>query len=254
MNKIQNVLLYYNEEFGRIAETVCRIVGKNQARLTILDVFDNFDQYLELLPPSSSIEELKTVVTAERKHEILGHVEKYPDISDRIDISFRFGNPVVETIKAAVSGEYDLVIKAASGKKTLKERLFGDVALKLLRKCPMPVLIVSPSGRGTFENILVPVDPERPDPSAEEDGRSIPLTRQLVQTALFMTRLQNSRLHILHCWSLPGETLLSGGRSRMDSRKLQQMLGLAKNIHTQRLDNLVNGFDFSGIDHSVTLL
>ncbi len=254
MKEIRNVLLFYNEKFVKIKDTVNQIVEKNQARLTILDVFDNFDQYLELLPPSSSVEELKAVVTAERHHEILRHVESYPNIRDRISVSFRFGNPVVETIKEAVTGGYDLVIKAASGKKTLKERLFGDVALKLLRKCPTPVLIVNPSKSGRFENILASVDPERPDTLVEEGSQSIRLSKTILETALFMAGLQNSRLDILHCWSLPGETLLSGRRGRMDSQKLQQILELAKNIHTQRLNHLVNEFDFSGINHSVTIL
>ena len=51
------------------------MVHNNQARLKIIDVFENFDQYLELLPPSSSIEELKEVVIAERRQEIIGHFE-----------------------------------------------------------------------------------------------------------------------------------------------------------------------------------
>ena len=254
MKKIQNVLLFYNKEFGRITETVYQIVSKNHARLKILDVFDNFEQYLELLPPSSSVDELKAVVTAERRHEILRHTDKYSDISDRISVSLRFGNPVVETIREAVRGDYDLVIKAASGKKTFKERLFGDVALKLLRKCPTPVLIVNPSKSGTFGNILAPVDPERPDTPVEESGQPVRFSQKILETALLMAHLQNSRLHILHCWSLPGETLLSSGRGRMDAQKLQQMLGLAQNIHTQRLDSLVKGLDFSGIGYSVTVI
>ncbi len=193
-------------------------------------------------------------MTAERQREILNHIEKYPDISDRVSVSFRFGNPVVETIKEAVGGGFDLVIKAASGKKTLKERIFGDVALKLLRKCPLPVLIVNPLNREPFKNILTPVDPEQPETPTAENVSSIRLSKTLLETAIFMAHMQNSRLHILHCWSLPGETLLSSGRGRMDPQKLQQMLKLAESIHTRRLDNLVTELDFPDIDYSTTVM
>jgi nucleotide-binding universal stress UspA family protein len=171
-----------------------------------------------------------------------------------VSISFRFGNPVVETIKEAVTGGYGLLVKAASGKKSLKERLFGDVALKLLRKCPIPVLIVNPSKNGTFKKILAPVDPERPGSPAEEGGPSSPLSRKILETTRFMAHQQKGRMYILHCWSLPGESLLTSGRTRIDSQKLQKMLGLAKKIHAQRVDNLVSELDLSGIDHSVTIL
>jgi universal stress protein E len=115
-------------------------------------------------------------------------------------------------------------------------------------------LILNPSQNGIFKNILAPIDPERPDPAAAENGRSGPLSRKIMETTLFMARQQKSRMHILHCWSLPGEPLLTSGRTRIESQKLQQMLGLAKSIHSKRVDNLMSEFDFSGVDHSVTVL
>ena len=50
MRFFENILLFYNDEFAGIKAEVIRLVRKNQARLKIIDVFDNFDQYLELLP------------------------------------------------------------------------------------------------------------------------------------------------------------------------------------------------------------
>ncbi|MBW2408056.1 MAG: hypothetical protein JRF17_11845 [Deltaproteobacteria bacterium] len=76
MRFFENILLFYNDEFAGIKDKVIRLVRKNNARLKIIDVFDNFDQYLELLPPSSSINELKEVVISERRFEILSHFEK----------------------------------------------------------------------------------------------------------------------------------------------------------------------------------
>lgn len=156
----ENILLFYNDGFSGIKTEVIQIVRENQARLKIIDVFDNFDQYHELLRPSSYIDELKEVIITERRQEIIGYFEAYPDIRSQMTIIFKFGNAVVEIIKEVIRGGHDLLIKAASGKQTFTDRLFGNIAFKLLRKCPCPVLIVKPSENASFHKILAPVDPE----------------------------------------------------------------------------------------------
>ena len=109
----KDILLFYNTEFPGIKAEVFRMVRNNQARLKVIDVFDNFDQYLELLPPSSSIDELKEMLISERRQEIIGHFEAEPVIINQMTVIFKFGKPVVEIIKEAIRGRHDLVIKAA---------------------------------------------------------------------------------------------------------------------------------------------
>ena len=66
-----------------------------------------------------------------------------------------------------------------------------------------------------------------------------------------MARLENSRLDILHCWYLPGETQLGSGRARIEPEKLVKMKLMAEKIYTQRVNTFVDGFDLSSIEHSV---
>jgi hypothetical protein len=113
------------------------------------------------------------------------------------------------------------VIKAASGNKTFKDYLFGNIAVKLLRKCPCPVLIVKPSEGESFQKILAPVDPktvreETTNASVNEDL----MCRKILDISIFMARIEDSHLDIFHCWFLPGETLLSSGRTRVAREKL----------------------------------
>ena len=58
------------------------MVRKNQSSLKVIDVFDNFDHYLEV-PPSSSIDELKEVIISERRQENHGHFGKDQDLAAR---------------------------------------------------------------------------------------------------------------------------------------------------------------------------
>ena len=255
MRFFENILLFYNDEFAGIKAEVIRLVRKNHARVKIIDVFDNFDQYLDLLPPSSSIDELKEVIISERRLEILGHFDADPDISSQMTVIFKFGNPVVEIIKEAIRGTHDLVIKAASGNKTFKDHLFGNIAVKLLRKCPCPVLVVKPSEEGvSFQKILASVDPKTVREETTKNGEHEDLIcRKILDISIFMARIENSHLDIFHCWFLPGETLLASGRTRIAPDKLNHMKMLAEKIHTQRISSLAAEYDLSDISHSVVV-
>ena len=254
MRFFENILLFYNDEFAGIKAEVIRLVRKNHARVKIIDIFDNFDQYLDLLPPSSSIDELKEVIISERRLEILAHFEADPDISSQMNVIFKFGNPVVEIIKEAIRGTHDLVIKAASGNKTFKDHLFGNIAVKLLRKCPCPVLIIKPSEGVSFQKILAPVDPENVGEETTRTGEHENfIHKQVMDISIAMAKMENSHLHILHCWFLPGETLLASGRTRIAPDKLDHMKMLAEKIHKQRISSLVAEYDLSDIRHSVVV-
>jgi universal stress protein E len=229
MRFFENILLFYNDEFAGIKTEVIRLVRKNHARLKIIHVFDNFDQYL-------------------------GHFEADPDISSQMTVIFKFGNPVVEIIKEAIRGTHDLVIKAASGNKTFKDHLFGNIAVKLLRKCPCPVLIIKPSEGVSFQKILAPVDPKT---VREETTKTVEhedlICRKVMDISIFMARMENSHLDIFHCWFLPGETLLASGRTRIAPDELDHMKMLAEKIHNQRISSLVAEYDLSDIRHSVVV-
>ena len=254
MDFFKNILVFYNEEFAGIKEEVTRLVHKNQAKLKVIDVLDNFDQYLEVLPPSSSISDLKDLIISERRLEILGHFEADPDIRKKMTVVFKFGNVVVEIIREAILDEHDLVMKAASGHLTFKDRLFGNIALKLLRKCPCPVLVLKPSETTSFQKILAAVDPENERKETNEIGNnSDPLYRNVLDISINMARMNNGHLSIFHCWFLPGETLLASGRTRIEPEKLNHMKILAEKIHTQKINVLMADYDLSDIRHSIVI-
>lgn len=254
MSFFENILLFYNDEFAGIKDKVIRLVRNNNARLKIIGVFDYFDQYLELLPPSSSISELKEVVISERRLEILSHFEKYPDVNSQITVNIKFGNTAVEIIKEVIRDGHDLVIKAASGNKTFKDYLFGNIAVKLLRKCPCPVLIVKPSEGQSFKKILAPVDPKTVrEETTNTDVHEDLMCRKILDISIFMARIEDSHLDIFHCWFLPGETLLASGRTRIATDKLDHMRMLGNKIHNHKISALVAEYDLSDIQHSVVV-
>lgn len=255
MGFCENILLFYNNEFEGVKPRVVNLVRQNQAKVTIIDVFDGFDQYLELLPADGSIEELKQVATDERRHQILSHFDDDQDLKEQMEILFKFGNPAVEIIKQTIRGKHDLVIKAASGERSFKKRLFGDIAVKLLRKCPCPVLILKPSDAVSFDRILAPVNPEdKQEPPNTPANIEPSVSKKIMDIAVSISQMTNSHLDVLHYWFLPGVSLLSSGRTKINPDKLKQMITLAEKIHTQRITKLIEKYDLSNIDHSINIL
>lgn len=256
MRLFKNILLVYNHEFASIKTQVYRLVQKHRARLTIIDVFDNIDQYRDLMPASSSVDEFKALISAERRLEIKAHFKSDSASGNPPVVTFKFGNPAVEVIKEAIRGKYDLVVKAATGKKNLNERLFGNVAVKLLRKCPCPVLVVKPvpSPSAPFQKILAPVDPEPEKASSSSvTKQGAQICNAVMDIAVSLALLENGQLDVLHCWFLPGETMLASGRTRIAADKLDQMLTLAEKVHTGNVNQLVSQYDLSAIRHSVVI-
>jgi nucleotide-binding universal stress UspA family protein len=54
------------------------------------------------------------------------------------------GDPAQEIIKAIEAEEIDLVIMGTHGRKGLEHVFFGSVAENVLRKSPVPVLVINP--------------------------------------------------------------------------------------------------------------
>jgi universal stress protein E len=109
------------------------------------------------------------------------------------------GSGWLEIIRQVLRDKHDLVVVGTRNATGLRRMLFGSTAMKLLRRCPCPVLVTKPPtfasgilgaglhlGRGVSAlNILVAADLK---PSSENALRlGIDLARQM-----------NARIHILH--------------------------------------------------------
>lgn len=54
------------------------------------------------------------------------------------------GNPATEILKTIASEDIDMVVMGTHGRKGLEHALFGSVAENVVKKSPVPVLIVNP--------------------------------------------------------------------------------------------------------------
>ena len=72
------------------------------------------------------------------------------------------GSPAEEVVKQAIAGGYDLILMCTRGKTGLKRLILGSVAEGLLKRSPVPVMIVHPKEAGAgapeIRRIVVPLD------------------------------------------------------------------------------------------------
>jgi nucleotide-binding universal stress UspA family protein len=109
------------------------------------------------------------------------YVKKHPV---EIETLVRTGNLFKVIEKVATELKANLMVLGTHGKQGL-QHLFGSHALKVVLDSPCPVIVVQKRSFGKgYKNILVPVSTEM-EP------------RQTVEWILLMTRLFNSRIHLL---------------------------------------------------------
>jgi nucleotide-binding universal stress UspA family protein len=79
-----------------------------------------------------------------------------------VDTCVLSGRPGPALVDLAVRGGYSLLMMCTRGKTGLKRLLLGSVAEEVLRRSPIPVLIVHPLGKNPgqmkFRRIVVPLD------------------------------------------------------------------------------------------------
>jgi nucleotide-binding universal stress UspA family protein len=157
------------------------------------------------------------------------------------------GTPFLEVIREVLRNDHDVVIVPTEGDVGLKRTMFGTTALKLLRKCPCPVWAVRRNEPGRDARILAAVDL---DPSDEE---CVSLNNKIMELAISVTRMAGSELHVIHAWTIFGQSFLmcepglSGDSAHsliLDNEKVRQ----------QWLTELLQQYRLDGLAHQVHLL
>lgn len=179
---------------GRWAlERVCRFAADTQARLTCLLVVAG-DMIAE------DVDRVALQAGEARLGALLSAVDTGVPVSRRVVL----GRRSPEIIREAARGGYDLVVKAASGDGGVRELLFGNSDMQLLRKCPCPVWLLRPAGQAAYRRILVAVDVVPGD----EDAATRALNQRILDWSGALAVAAFAELHLVHAWDAIGSGLL----------------------------------------------
>jgi nucleotide-binding universal stress UspA family protein len=121
------------------------LAEKLASRVTILHIFSEQEMHdIRNESPNLPVDK----ILEERKSSLRQHLKELRARNGKngnnYDIVLVEGDPCHEIIRYAEDNDIDLIVMGSGGKKTLSEKLLGDVAYKVVRRAKCQVLRVSP--------------------------------------------------------------------------------------------------------------
>tara|TARA_R110001583_G_scaffold195499_1_gene374355 strand:+ start:13939 stop:14874 length:936 start_codon:yes stop_codon:yes gene_type:complete len=106
--------------------------------------------------------------------------------------------PFQAAILEVLKNEHDLVIKATHPHSKLSAILFTPTDWNLLRKCPVPLLLVKHNKWPTNGNILCAIDCK-----SQQDGEHHILNQQIIDEAKVMASIIKANIHMVNAYPSP---------------------------------------------------
>lgn len=125
-------------------------------------------------------------ITGKAEKEFKTLTEKYKEQGVKVEFKFELGSIFQRIIDHISHEKIDLVIMGSHGANGLKEVLIGSNAEKIVRKSPVPVLVVKNYFDGTVTNIVFP------------NTLEIEHQEDLVMKVKALQDLFKAKLHIVH--------------------------------------------------------
>ncbi|MDF0603871.1 universal stress protein [Psychromarinibacter sp. C21-152] len=146
-----------------------------------------------------------------------------------VDVSVSVGKAYLEIIRHVVASGCDFVVKKAEPLSGIDRFLFASTDQHLLRKCPCPVWLQTPTAPRRPRRVLAAVDLDTAD--ADEPETLAALNTRVVDAACTIAVAQDAEVTVLHAWDAPGEGMVwafsSGSNARLSSdRYVNEVLGI----------------------------
>ena len=149
MSEIKRILfpVDFTENSSKVSPYVLSVSEKYDAEIYLLHVVVDFSQW-----GGYDISDIRMGRYQEFQEEAFKDAEKILErvceeqLQGCIDFQKRIltGDPAKEILKIIESEDIDMVIMGTHGRKGLEHVFFGSVAENVLRKSPVPVLVINP--------------------------------------------------------------------------------------------------------------
>lgn len=245
--KFKNILVVLNPENEKqyaLARAV-RLAKeqKNETKVKITTLLSVYDLSYEMSALLSSEErsEMHRQVIEKHHHAVQYYLDKYADPEIELQSHIVWHSNEAEAIKEEVeNNDYDLVVKYTKDQESFTSLIFTPVDWQLLRKCPIPVLMVRDGDWKHQRRILVAVNV-----SGEQEYQN-EFNLELVETGMSLAEnLNRGNVHLVAAYpstpinmaiDLP-EFNTSGyengirGQHLINMKALRQQFGIAED-HT----------------------
>jgi nucleotide-binding universal stress UspA family protein len=217
-NPVRNVLLAtdLSARGDRALGRAIAIAADRQAHLTVLHAFEELDEanltYGRHIAPSWRAPPDAVEIAKLRIREGL-HAE-VGDAVEQATILIEEGEPAEVIERVCASQGVDLIVTGIAREGLFASRpvILGRTVERLLRRVPVPILIVRNRPRGSYRHILVTTDFSEPSANA-------------LQVALSF--FPDRTLHLLHAFEVPHSGVLSDLHRQVESFRQTHEIELA---------------------------
>jgi len=237
MKQIKSILLYADAELDpALLDRVVHIAKVVGAKLTLAAVVESAQSQVCLTMGSLDLGEVEHLLIEDRQRQLDEAVSSIDNPDVTIATRVFPGNAVDAIIQAVMTGRYDFLVKRPMPSHGLRQRLFGSVDMRLLRACPCPVTISHLKPGGYSRRAVTAVD------YSGESQTNARLNEALLDFAAFGLETEFAEMHIVHAWSLYGESLLARGRGKIPPERLKDLVEQERAKRQQWLENLVDEY------------
>ena len=166
----------------------------------------------------------------------------------RIATRVLVGDPAGTIVRAVVADGYQMVCKAPTDGGGLRDRILGSVDMRLIRACPCPVAILGSHPPDEGRRVTVAAIDVTPVPGGEATNEN--LNNRILELAVAALAAPDSRLHVIHAWTLYGELVMRSPRAPVEAHELDALLERERATRQEKLEELVASFraKLTGID------
>ncbi len=245
MKRFKNILVATDTRLDDhpIVEAAAEIARNNGASLKIVDVVPEVSWTIRLMLKEH--EHMYELITQEKQDKLTSLA--LPIHKSGIDVATKVlsGKTSVEIIREVMRDRHDLVLRVAKGKDSRRSGFFGNTGIRLLRKCPCAVCLVTPATTPTFKHVLGCVETSTGDPLDAE------LNDKVYELASSISRYHGGRFSIVHVWSLYGEQML---KDRMQPEQFQDLMNKNRDQVASLLDKFLKKHGSSVRESNVHLI
>lgn len=237
MMPFKNILCHYSKPNGTaVLQRAVRLAKETHARLTVVEVIPALpDVYPIAVPPASgmTLADLYQATLQQSREHLEQLIKPWHHKSLTMEIKLLTGTPFLEIIKKVLRDQHDLVMTSVMTKSKARSKLTGTTALRLIRKCPCPVWVVTDAHDHPYRQIMAAVDME-----PRQKGKQT-INHRILTMAAAMADLEKSTLTVAHCWGRYPEWLLGFDYVDVPPVQLTQILEQTQRVHQQWLDGFM---------------
>ncbi len=227
MSRFANILFspLGDNDNSLAVRNITKLIVDDSVHLEMLGVVDVPSGLRRLVSRAGLDEELQELQRADAERKLATWARRVGCSSVTTDVAV--GKPASVIVEHVLESNHDLVVVT-----TDDDRHDRATIRRLMENCPCPVWVIRPT-RARIQRVMAAVNPD-PDELA--------LNRRILELAASMTELNGGELHVVHAWSLLGEsTMRSSAFARTPSSQVDELVEIERAARSRALEDLISG-------------